>query len=145
MASPPQNAILGRDTAAHYDSVIAMAAAIQWNEWDSNQNTWLHWQIVTWDNLSSQDRLWETLDDLNKLSDIIPQINTFNNIGFTPLHLAVISGDPELVKELLQYGGDSEIRCLNSYFQNKTCIEIAKHYNNIPILKVLLEDTDLDR
>ena len=130
---------LPTNNVENFEFFDRMASTIKYNQWDSNHNTWLHWQILTWNSPYSQKRFWKTFKNLDKLYDIIPQINILNDLGFTPLHLAVIAGDSELVKELILFGGNSKIKCTNPHFKNNTSIDIALYFSNIPVIRSILE------
>ena len=56
-----------------------------------------------------------------------------SNLYSTPLNVAVIKGDIEIVKKFIEYGAD-----VNEKSEDMSPLMVAARYNKIEILKVLL-------
>lgn len=63
-------------------------------------------------------------------------LNTCDDLGWTPLHLAVVIGDNEAVETLLDSGCEMEKRAL---FGGQTALFLAAYKNHLPIARALIE------
>lgn len=66
----------------------------------------------------------------------IQNINKFNNIGLTKLHIAIKNQDINMIKKLIEQGADINIRAEYNY----TPIQYACLSNNYEAVKILLEN-----
>lgn len=75
--------------------------------------------------------------DLDKIKSLItPQnINTKNESGFTPLHLAVLYSKIDIVKFLVLQGADTNAQRND----NKSILNSVKFFNNSEIIKCLVD------
>lgn len=61
-------------------------------------------------------------------------VNEFKNMYATPLVLAITKGDVSVVKKFIEYGVD-----VNEMTNGKTPLMYAARYNNLEIVKLLLD------
>ncbi|GFR09253.1 hypothetical protein TNCT_96831 [Trichonephila clavata] len=79
---------------------------------------------------------------------LLPQVDTFNEHGLTPLMAACIRGDEAMVHVLLDAGADVDIEtpgpstaypCVNPETQHWTALTYATTHGQLPVIKLLLE------
>ena len=71
-------------------------------------------------------------NNINKIKEYLEKdssnINILNEEGLSPLHIAIINGNLEVIKLLLKYGADPNIKSLN---KNQTPLHLAYIFKNI--------------
>nr|DBA16076.1 TPA: hypothetical protein GDO54_003508 [Pyxicephalus adspersus] len=115
--------------AVHFNSELDLHAdIIAATQADEDGDTALHIAVVH-ENISAVQRVIALLNHGRINLDIL------NNLRQTPLHLAVITKQPELVGLLLEHGSLPYIQDRNG----QTCIHLACEYESIDCLEVLLK------
>ncbi|XP_075047116.1 B-cell lymphoma 3 protein [Mixophyes fleayi] len=94
---------------------------------DEDGDTALHIAVVH-GNISAAQRVISLLNHGRKDLDVL------NNLRQTPLHLAVITDQPDLVALLLEHGSSPQIPDRNG----QTCVHLACEYGSIRSLDVLM-------
>ncbi|CAK82912.1 unnamed protein product (macronuclear) [Paramecium tetraurelia] len=97
--------------------VFALANGIKLVDFDINGGTALHWACLK----GCEDSANYLLPLIEQKKPYFP-LNSLDSHQYTPLHLAVHSGNTKLVKKLLFYGADKKIKG----YENKTPANMAE-------------------
>jgi len=98
---------------------------------DENGDSALHTSIVN----AQLHPFHLILSTLSSSEDTMPSLNQMNHQLLTPIHLAVLTNQPEFVLQLLQLNVDISLQDS----EGNTPLHTAVKMNNVPLVKYLLE------
>jgi ankyrin repeat protein len=77
-----------------------------------------------------------SVTEIQKIINSGANVNAINDIGFTPLHIAVVYDRPEIVKLLLKNGANIDAVTKN---KENTSLHLAITMNNSNMVRILIQ------